>query len=142
MWYDKMANPSIKTFDKTFNKFTKNFETTFYPFNTKATTHLDLSKLIQKTICHTDEITDDGFQQYITNFQNLASKAGITDEITLIDQFSLEVDQQITTMIFFMSTISTTINEWIEKAKTFCYSFSFFPFFSLWTYHFSFYVWI
>ena len=46
MWYGKLANPSIPAADKTFDKFAKNFETTFYPFNTRATTHLELSKLV------------------------------------------------------------------------------------------------
>ena len=61
-WYDKMANSSIKASDKIFNKFAENFETTFYPFDTKATAHLDLSKLIQKTIHCPDGITDNEFQ--------------------------------------------------------------------------------
>ena len=119
MWYDKMVDTSIPNNQKTFKKFAENFETTFYPFDTRATARMDLSKLIQKTICHPNGTTDNGFQQYITNFQNLASKAGITDDITLINQFSLGVDQQIATMILSMSTIPTTINKWIKKAKTF-----------------------
>ena len=45
-----MADSSIKASDKTFDKFAENFETTFYPFDIKATTRLDLFKLIQKTI--------------------------------------------------------------------------------------------
>ena len=92
MWYDKMANTTISTDQKTFKKFSDNFKTTFYPFNTKATTRLDLSKLIQKTICLPDGTINDDFQKYITDFQNLASKAVITDDMTLIDQFSLGID--------------------------------------------------
>ena len=114
-----MADISIPNNQKTFKKFAENFKTTFYPFNTKATAHLDLSKLIQKTIRCPDGTTDDGFQQYITDFQNLASKAGITDDINLINQFFLEVDQRLAIMILSMSTIPITINKWIEKAKTF-----------------------
>ena len=62
IWYDKMADSSIKASDKIFDKFAENFETTFYPFDTKATACLDLSKLIQKIIHCPDGITDDGFQ--------------------------------------------------------------------------------
>ena len=62
---------------------------------------------------------DDGFQKYITDFQNLTSKAGITDDVTLIDQFSLRLDQQLATMILSMSSIPTTIANWIEQAKVF-----------------------
>ena len=119
MWYDKMADFFIHSSKKTFNKFAENFKTTFYPFNTKATACLDLSKLVQKITRLPNGTANDGFQQYITDFQNLTSKAGIMDNITLIDQFSLGVDQQIATMILSMSTIPTTINEWIKKAKTF-----------------------
>ena len=62
---------------------------------------------------------DDGFHKYITDFQNLASKARITDDVTLIDQFSLGLDQQLATMILSMSTIPTTVAKWIEQAKVF-----------------------
>ena len=62
---------------------------------------------------------DNGFQKYITDFQNLTSKAGIPDNVTLIDQFSLGLDQQLATMILSMSSIPTTIAKWIEQAKVF-----------------------
>ena len=119
MWYDKLADPNISNAEKTFEKFTQNFESTFYPFDTKATAHLDLSKLIQRSTKRPDGTFDDGFQQYITDFQNLLCKAGITDDITLIDQFSLRLDQRITTMILSMSPIPITIKDWIDRAKTF-----------------------
>ena len=93
MWYDKMADTTTSNDQKTFKKFSDNFQTTFYPFDIKATTCLDLSKLVQKTTCLPDGTINDRFQKYITDFQNLTSKAVITDDIILIDQFSLEVDQ-------------------------------------------------
>ena len=119
MWYDRMSNTTIDTKEKTFDKFAKNFETTFYPFNIKATAHSNLTKLAQKTFREEDRTFNDGFQKFITNFQNLAAKAGISDETTLIDHFSLGIDQQIATMILSMSSIPTTLHEWLEKAKTF-----------------------
>ena len=119
MWYNKLADPNVPNTEKTFEKFTQNFKSTFYPFDTKATAHLDLSKLIQKSIKHPDGTFDNGFQQYITNFQNLSCKAGITDDITLIDQFFLRLDQKITTMILSMSPIPMTIKDWSDRAKTF-----------------------
>ena len=64
-------------------------------------------------------ISNNSFQKFITNFQNLAAKAGISDKTTLIDHFSIGINQQIATMILSMSTISITLNKWIEKAKTF-----------------------
>ena len=119
IWYDKMANTLITSSEKTFDKFTQNFETTFYPFDTKATAHTELSKLIQKSFKKDDRTTDDGFQQYITDFQNLLLKAGIKEKLHLIDQFSLRIDQKIASMILSMATIPTTCAGWIDQAKIF-----------------------
>ena len=91
----------------------------FFPFDTKATACFELTKLAQKSFKRPDGITDNGFQKYITDFQNLSARAGITDEVTLIDRFSLGLDQQLATMILSMATIPTTIAAWIEQAKTF-----------------------
>ena len=114
-----MSNAAINAKEKTLDKFAENFETTFYPFDIKATARSNLAKLAQKTFREEDRTFNDSFQKFITNFQNLAAKAGISDETTLINHFFLRIDQQITTMILSMSTIPTTLNEWIEKAKTF-----------------------
>jgi hypothetical protein len=119
MWYDRMANPKIASSEKTFAKFQENFETTFFPFDTQATSRYELSKLVQDSFKRPDRVHDDGFQKYITDFQNLASKAQISDERTLCDQFSLALDRQITTMILSMSSPPTTITKWVEQAKTF-----------------------
>ena len=119
MWYDRMSNTAIDAKEKTFDKFAENFETTFYPFDIKATACSNLAKLAQKTFQEEDGTFNDGFQKFITDFQNLAAKAGISDETTLIDHFSLGIDQQIATMILSMSSIPTMLHEWIEKAKTF-----------------------
>ena len=90
----------------------------FYPFDIKATTCTNLTKLIQKSFWEEDDAFNDGFQKFITNFQNLTAKAGILNKTTLIDHFSLGIDQQIAMMILSMSTIPTTLKEWIEKVIT------------------------
>ena len=119
MWYDKMADASIANSEKTIDKFASNFESTFFPYDTKATARFELTKLAQKSFKCPDGVMDDRFQKYITNFQNLAFKAGIPDDVTLIDQFSLGLDQQLATMILSMSLIPTTVMKWIEQAKIF-----------------------
>ena len=119
MWYDKMADTSIANSEKTFDKFASNFESTFFPYDTKATACFELTKLAQKSFKHHDGIMDDGFQKYITDFQNLASKGGIDDDVTLINQFSLGLDQQLATMILSMSSVPTTVVKWIKQAKVF-----------------------
>jgi hypothetical protein len=119
MWYNRMADPNIASSEKTFAKFQENFESTFFPFYTQATSRYELSKLAQSSFRRPDGIYDDGFQKYIMDFQNLSSKAQITDERTLCDQFSVGLDGQITTMILSMSSPPTTITKWVEQAKTF-----------------------
>jgi hypothetical protein len=119
MWYDRMANANIASSEKTFAKFQENFESTFFPFDTQATSRYELSKLAQNSFKRPDGIYDDGFQKYITDFQNLASKAQISDERTLCDQFLVRLDSQITTMILSMSSPPTTITKWVEQAKMF-----------------------
>jgi hypothetical protein len=119
MWYDRMADANIPPSEKTFAKFQKNFESTFFPFDTQATSRYELSKLTQNSFRRPDGINDDGFQKYITDFQNLSSKAQISDERTLCDQFSVGLDSQLTTMILSMSSPPTTLSKWVEQAKTF-----------------------
>jgi hypothetical protein len=114
-----MANTNIASSEKTFAKFQENSESTFFPFDTQATSRYELSKLTQNSFKRPDAIHDDGFQKYITDFQNLASKAQISDERTLCNQFSVRLDNQITTMILSMSSPPTTITKWVEQAKTF-----------------------
>ena len=112
-----MSDTTVDTKEKTFDKFAKNFEITFYPFDIKATACSNLTNLIQKSFQEEDGTFNNGFQKFITNFQNLATKAGMSDETTLIDHFSLRIDQQIATIILSMLTIPITLKEWIEKKK-------------------------
>ena len=118
-WYDKMADTSIANSEKTFKKFTQDFETTFNPFDTKVTAHNKLLSLRQMPFKEKNGATNDGFQQYITDFQNLSMKAGIKEEFSLISQFSLGLDQKIANMILSMSTVPTTIKRWIDQSKIF-----------------------
>ena len=119
IWYDKMADTLVTNSEKKIDKFYNNFKTTFYSFNLKATTWAELSKLVQKSFHCPDGTISHGFQRYITDFQNLSLKMGITDDISLIDQFSLGLNQQIATIILFITTIPTTSSTWINQAKVF-----------------------
>ena len=118
-WYDKMADTSITNSEKTFDKFTLDFESMFYPFNTQVTTHNKLLVLRQTSFKEKNGETNDRFQQYITDFQNLSMKSGMKEELSLISQFSLRLDQKITSMILSMSPIPTTVKGWIDQAKIF-----------------------
>ena len=118
-WYDRMADASIANSEKAFNKFTQDFETTFYPFDTKVTAHNELLSLRQMSFKEKKGTTNNGFQQYITDFQNLSMKARIKEEFSLISQFSLGLDQKITNMTLSMSTVPITIKGWIDQSKIF-----------------------
>ena len=118
-WYDRMADTNVPNSEKMFDKFVDDFETTFYPFDTKITTHNQLCALRQRSFKEKDGSTNDGFQWYITNFQNLSMKAGTKDEFNLISQFSLGLDQKLAEMILSMSSVSTTSKGWIEQSKIF-----------------------
>ena len=118
-WYDKMADNTIPNTKKTFDKFVEDFESTFYPFDTMITAHNQLHALRQRSFKEKDGSTNDGFQQYITNFQNLSMKAGTKDEFNLISQFSLGLDQKLSEMILSMSSVPTTIKGWIDQSKIF-----------------------
>ena len=107
-WYDKLADNTVPNAEKTFDKFVNDFESTFYPFDTKITAHNQLRALRQRSFKEKDGSTNDGFQQYITNFQNLSMKAGTKDEFNLISQFSLGLDQKLSEMILSMSSVPTT----------------------------------
>ena len=118
-WYDKMAGTSIANSEKTFDKFTLDFESMFYPFDTQVTAHNKLLTLRQMSFKEKNGETNDGFQQYITNFQNLSMKSRMKEELSLISQFSLRLDQKITSMILSMSPVPTTVKGWIDQAKIF-----------------------
>ena len=118
-WYDKMADTSITNSKKTFDKFTLDFESTFYPFDTQVTAHNKLLAFRQISFKEKNGETNDGFQQYITDFQNLSMKSRMKEELSLISQFSLGLDQKITSMIHSMSPIPTLVKGWINQAKMF-----------------------
>ena len=118
-WYNKMADSTVPNTKKTFDKFVADFESTFYPFDTKITTHNQLHTLRQWSFKEKDGSTNDGFQQYITDFQNLSMKVGTKEEFNLISQFSLRLDQKLSEMILSMSSVSTTIKGWVDQSKIF-----------------------
>ena len=91
-WYNKMANTSVKPEEKTLEEFTKDYDQNFNPFNTKLKARQDLSKLVQRPGKDEDRTPNDGFQEYINKFENLATKAQFLDKLTAITQFSAGLD--------------------------------------------------
>ena len=118
-WYDKMANTTIKPKEKTFDKFVADYDQNFNPFDTKVKACRDISRLLQKPGKDEDGTPNDGFQDYINEFENLATKAQFEDKLTAVTHFSTGLDKQISTMILSMTSPPDTLKEWIEKAKLF-----------------------
>ena len=118
-WYDKMVDTSITNSEKIFNKFILDFESIFYPFDTQVTAYNKLLTLRQTPFKEKNGDTDNGFQQYITNFQNLSMKSGMKEELSLISQFSLRLDQKIMDMILSMSPVTSTVKAWVDQSKIF-----------------------
>ena len=119
-WYDKMSNTSIKPEEKMLAEFTKDYDQNFNPFDTKLRARRDLSKLIQRPGRDEDGTPNDGFQEYINKFENLATKAQFEDKLTAVTQFSVGLDRQLCTMIFYLwHPHLTTFLDGLRKRSSF-----------------------
>ena len=118
-WYNKMANTIVKPKEKAFEKFMANYDQNFNPFDTKVKACCDISRLFQKPGKDKDRTPNDGFQDYINEFENLATKVQFEDKLTTVTHFSTGLDKQISTMILSMTFPLDTLKKWIEKAKLF-----------------------
>ena len=118
-WYDKMANTTVKPKEKMFEKIVTDHDQNFNPFNTKVKACHDISRLFQRLGKDEDGTPNDGFQEYINEFENLATKAQFEDKLMAVTHFSTGLDKQISTMILSMTSPPDTLEEWIKKAKLF-----------------------
>ena len=118
-WYDRMSNTGIKPEEKMLEEFTKDYNQNFNPFDTKLRARRDLSKLVQRPGKDEDGTPNDGFQEYINKFENLATKAQFEDKLTAVTQFSVGLDRQLSTMILSMASPPDDLPGWIEKAQLF-----------------------
>ena len=118
-WYDKLKNTTLKPKDKTLDAFVKDYNENFNPLDAKVQARQDLSKLVQKPGKDEDGTPNDGFQDFVNEFENLTTKAQFEDKLTAVTQFSTGLDRQISTMILSMQNPPDTLEEWIAKAKMF-----------------------
>ena len=102
-WLDILANSTIKATDKDFNKVKEAF-----------TAKDELNNLRQ-----TMTRKDNGFQTYLSKFQNsvVQSQAGDTSKVRRL--FAKGLDIQIATMIYSMEKVPDTLNTWMNKAINF-----------------------
>ena len=118
-WYDRLKNTTLKPEDKTLEVFVKDYNENFNPLDAKVRARRDLSKLVQKPGKDKDGTPNDGFQDFVNEFENLATKAQFEDKLTAVTQFSTGLDRQISTMILSMQNPPDNLEQWIAKAKTF-----------------------
>ena len=100
--------------DKIFEKVTEAFASIFYPYHWADTARDKLNKLKQVATRK-----DNGFQTYLSGFQNLVtqSQAGDTPEVWRL--FAKGLDIQITTLIYSMEKVPSILKAWMEKAINF-----------------------
>ena len=113
-WLDILTDANMKSVDKTFDKVTEAFAAMFYPYHQAETARDELNNLRQISTKK-----DDGFQTYLSKFQNLVaqSQAGDTPEVQRL--FTEGLDIQIATMIYSMEKVPDTLKGWIDKAIDF-----------------------
>ena len=118
-WYDKLKSTTLKPKDKTLMKFVEDYNENFNPLDTKVRARQDLANLIQRPGKDEDRTPNDRFQEYVNDFENLATRAQFEDKLTAVTQFSMGLDRQISTMILSMQDPPDSLEGWIMKAKTF-----------------------
>ena len=109
-WLDILANANMKTADKTFEKVTEAFSSMFYLYHQAETARDKLNNLRQVAIRK-----DNGFQTYLSAFQNLVVQFQEEDTPEVWRLFAEGLDIQITTTIYSMEKILHTLKGWIDR---------------------------
>ena len=91
-WYDKLKNTTLKPEDKTLTKFVEDYNENFNPLDAKVRARCHLTKLVQKPGKDEDGTPNDGFQDFVNKFENLATKAQFKDKLMAVTQFSTGLD--------------------------------------------------
>ena len=86
----------------------------FYPYHADKTARDELKALKQVSTQK-----DDGFQTYLSKFQYLVAQSHAGDTPAICRLFAEGLDIQLTTMIYSMEKVPTTLKAWMEKAINF-----------------------
>ena len=113
-WLCILADKNVKTSDKDFDCVKKVFSDMFYPYHADETARDELEALKQVATQK-----DDGFQTYLSKFQYLVAQSQAGDTPAIWRLFAEGLDTQITTMIYSMEKVPTTLNAWMKKAIDF-----------------------
>ena len=85
----------------------KDFKNIFCPFDMKVKAHCHLEALCQNLHNPTNR-----FWNYVSNFQ--LNQAGLTDTITIINNFTRALDPTLINIILSMKDVPTNLNKWIK----------------------------
>ena len=113
-WLRILADKNIKSADKDFDHVKQVFANMFYPYHADETARDELETLKQVSTRK-----DDGFQTYLSKFQYLVAQAQVGNTPAIRRLFAEGLDLQITTMIYSMEKVPTTLKAWMEKAIDF-----------------------
>ena len=86
----------------------------FYPYHADETARNEPKALKQVTTQK-----DNSFQTYLSKFQYLVAQSQAGDTPVIQRLFAEGLDIQITTMIYSMEKVPTTLKAWMEKAIDF-----------------------
>ena len=113
-WLCILIDANVKVTDKDFDHVKQAFADMFYPYHADETARDELEALKQVATWK-----DDSFQMYLSKFQYLVAPSQAGDTPTIRRLFAEGLDIQITTMIYSMEKVSTTLKAWMEKAIDF-----------------------
>ena len=113
-WLHILADTNIKAADKDFDHMKQAFADMFYPYHLDEMARNKLEALKQVATWK-----DDGFQTYLFKFQYLVVQSQAGDTPVVWRLFAEGLDIQITTMIYSMEKVLTTLKAWMEKAIDF-----------------------
>ena len=113
-WLDILADLNVKSVDKDFDHIKQAFADMFYPYHQTETTRDELNHLKQVATQK-----DDGFQTYLSKFQNLVVQSQVGDTTEVRRCFAEGLDIQIATMIYSMEKVPDILKAWMNKAINF-----------------------
>ena len=113
-WLRILADANVKAADKDFDHVKQAFTDMFYPYHVDETARDELKDLKQVSTRK-----DDGFQTYLSKFQYLVAQSHAGDTPAICRLFTEGLDIQLTTMIYSMEKVPTTLKAWMEKAIDF-----------------------
>ena len=98
--------------EKTWEKMCQASKSTFCLFDIKSEAYHQMGTIHQST-------KSDDFRDYIFEYQLAVSQSGVTDNITISDNFAQGLDRDLVNLVLSMKDIPSTLNEWVDQVSKF-----------------------